>query len=74
MAVIPRLSSLLPGRARFTLLQQCVRAIAILPGGTDTPANHANLTGAPEGTRGRDRESDVACGVFRYTADHAGGP
>ena len=28
-----------------------IRANAILPGGTDTPANHANLPGAPEGTR-----------------------
>lgn len=28
-----------------------VRANAILPGGTDTPANHANVPGAPEGTR-----------------------
>lgn len=29
-----------------------IRANAILPGGTDTPANAANLPGAPEGTRG----------------------
>jgi len=29
-----------------------IRANAILPGGTDTPSNHANLPGAPEGTRG----------------------
>lgn len=28
-----------------------IRVNAILPGGTDTPANHANLPGAPEGTR-----------------------
>ncbi len=28
-----------------------IRANAILPGGTDTPANHANAEGAPEGTR-----------------------
>jgi NAD(P)-dependent dehydrogenase (short-subunit alcohol dehydrogenase family) len=28
-----------------------IRANAILPGGIDTPANHANLPGAPEGTR-----------------------
>ena len=28
-----------------------IRANAILPGGTDTPANHANLPGAAEGTR-----------------------
>jgi NAD(P)-dependent dehydrogenase (short-subunit alcohol dehydrogenase family) len=28
-----------------------IRANAILPGGTDTPANHANLPGAPGGTR-----------------------
>jgi NAD(P)-dependent dehydrogenase (short-subunit alcohol dehydrogenase family) len=28
-----------------------IRANAILAGGTDTPANHANLPGAPEGTR-----------------------
>lgn len=28
-----------------------VRANAILPGATDTPANHANTPGAPEGTR-----------------------
>jgi NAD(P)-dependent dehydrogenase (short-subunit alcohol dehydrogenase family) len=28
-----------------------IRANAILPGATDTPANHANLPGAPEGTR-----------------------
>ena len=28
-----------------------IRANAILPGGTDTPANHANAPGAPEGTR-----------------------
>ncbi|MDN3517538.1 SDR family oxidoreductase [Aquisalimonas lutea] len=30
---------------------QGIRANAILPGGTDTPANHANLPGAAEGTR-----------------------
>lgn len=28
-----------------------IRANAILPGGTDTPANHANFPGAAEGTR-----------------------
>jgi NAD(P)-dependent dehydrogenase (short-subunit alcohol dehydrogenase family) len=28
-----------------------IRVNAILPGGTDTPANHANLPNAPEGTR-----------------------
>jgi NAD(P)-dependent dehydrogenase (short-subunit alcohol dehydrogenase family) len=28
-----------------------IRANAILPGGTDTPGNHANLPGAAEGTR-----------------------
>jgi NAD(P)-dependent dehydrogenase (short-subunit alcohol dehydrogenase family) len=28
-----------------------IRVNAILPGGTDTPANHANLPDAPEGTR-----------------------
>jgi NAD(P)-dependent dehydrogenase (short-subunit alcohol dehydrogenase family) len=28
-----------------------IRVNALLPGGTDTPANHANLPGAPEGTR-----------------------
>ena len=30
---------------------QGIRANALLPGGTDTPANHANAPGAPEGTR-----------------------
>ena len=30
---------------------QKIRVNAILPGGTDTPANHANVPGAPEGTR-----------------------
>jgi NAD(P)-dependent dehydrogenase (short-subunit alcohol dehydrogenase family) len=28
-----------------------IRVNALLPGGTDTPANHANIPGAPEGTR-----------------------
>jgi NAD(P)-dependent dehydrogenase (short-subunit alcohol dehydrogenase family) len=30
---------------------QKIRVNAILPGATDTPANHANLPGAPQGTR-----------------------